>query len=187
MTGKTRGFCLSLKSRWIDFAVAMKLCNPVAFKTFHLILFPVDIRLIPLYPTKIFHTHTASVTAVARLVYWWTLKKLVSSKKAASSRSLPEDMAASTRCMTFETCFIDDGFDRRPLFAGPLVHYGIGSPKCGMKTCPKGLNNFLMTGNAKTLHLCGSCPFSLMSHLFITCLIIPSMTFHTTKLPVRGL
>jgi hypothetical protein len=165
----------------------MELRDGMTFHAFHLMFFPVDIRLISPNSPKIFHAHTSAMAAITRLVHRRTFKKLVSSKETTSSRSLPEDMATPTRCMTLKARLINSRFHGCPFLACPLAHHCISPPKCGMKTCPKGLNNFLMTGNAKTLHLCGSCPFSLMSHLFITCLIIPSMTFHTTKLPVRGL
>jgi len=165
----------------------MKLRNLVAFKTFHLLLFPMDIWFVSLNPPEIFHSHATTMATITRLVHRRTLKKLVSSKESPSSRSLPKDMAAATRCMALETCLIDDGLHRGPLFPCPLPHHGVGSLKCGMKTPSKGLNNFPMAGNAKTLHLCGSCPFPFMSHLLSACFIIPSMTFHTTKLSVCGL
>ena len=165
----------------------MELRNLVAFKTFHLLLFPMDIWFVSLNSSEIFHSHATTMATITRLVHRRTLKKLVSSKESPSSRSLPKDMAAPTRGMTLETCLIDDGFDRRPSIPGSLAHHGVGSPKCGMKTPSKGLNNFPMAGNAKTLHLCGSCPFPFMGHLPSACFIIPSMTFHTTKLSVCGL
>ena len=165
----------------------MELRNLVAFKTFHLLLFPMDIWFVSLNPAKIFHPHTTTMTSIARLVHRRTLKKLVSSKESPSSRSLPKDMAAPTRGMTLETGLIDDGFDGRPSIPGSLAHHGVGSPKCGVETRSKGLKNFLMAGSAKALHLCGRCPFPFMSHLLSACFMIPTMTFHTAEFSVCGL
>jgi len=187
MAVETGRFCFSLKSRWIRVAVPMKLCNHVAFKTFHLILFPMDIRLISLHSPKIFHSHPATMTAVARLVHRRTLKKLVPFKETPSSRSLPKDMAAPTRRMALETGLIDDGFDRRPPITCSPAHHGVGAPECGMETGSKGLKNFRMAGSAKALHLCGSCPFPFMSCLLSACFIIPAMAFHTAEFSVCGL
>lgn len=187
MAVETGRFRLPLKSRWIKVAVPMKLCNHVAFKTFHLVLFPVDIRFISLRPSKIFHPHPASMTSIARLIDRGSLKKLVLPKETPSSRSLPEDMAAPARRMTLETGLIDYGFDRRPSIPCSLAHHGVGSPKRGVKTRSKGLKNFLVAGSAKALRLCGSFPLPLMSPLFSACLLVPTMTFHTTKFSVCGL
>jgi hypothetical protein len=159
----------------------------VAFKTFHLILFPMDIRFVSLHPSKIFHPHTTPMTSIARLTHRRSLKKLVPSKETPSSRSLPKDMAAPTGRMTLETGLIDGGFDRRPSLPRSLAHHGVGSPKCRMQTRSKGLENFLMAGTAKALHPCGSCSFLFMSHLLSACFIIPTMTFHTAKFSVSGL
>jgi hypothetical protein len=187
MAVETGRFCFSLKSRWISGAVPMKLCDPVAFKTFHLTLFPMDIWFISLHPSKIFHPHTTPMTSIARLTHRRTLREPMPSKETPSSRSLPKDMAAPARRMTLETGLIDGGFDRRPSIPCSLAHHGVGSPKCGMQTRSKGLKNLLMAGSAKALPLCGSCPFPFMSHLLSACLIIPTMTFHTTQFSVSGL
>ena len=187
MAVETGRFCFSLKSRWIRVAVPMKLCNHVAFKTFHLILFPMDIRFISLHPSKIFHPHTTPMTSVARLTHRRTLEKLMPSKETPSSRSLPKDMAAPTRGMTLETGLIDDGFDGRPPIPGSPAHHGVGSPKCVVETRSKGLKNFRMAGSAKALHLCGSCPFPFVSRLLSAGFMIPTMTFHTTEFSVCGL
>lgn len=165
----------------------MKLCNHVAFKTFHLIFFPMNIRFISLHPSKIFHPHTTPMTSIARLTHRRTLEKLMPTKQTSSSRSLPKDMAAPTRRMTLEAGLIDDGFDRRPSITRSPGHYGVSSPKGGVETRSKGPKNFLMAGSAKALHLCGSCPFPFMSHLLSACFIIPTMTFHTTEFSVSGL
>ena len=165
----------------------MKLCNHVAFKTFHLIFFPMNIRLISLHPSKIFHPHTTPVTSITCLSHRWPLKKLMAPEETPSSRSLPKDMAAPTRRMTLEAGLIDDGFDRRPSITRSSAHHGVGSPKCGVETRSKGLKNFLVAGGAKALHLCGSCPFLFVSCLLSACFIIPAMTFHTAKLSVCGL
>lgn len=84
------GFRLPLKTGWISFAIAMKLFDRVAIKAFHLPFFPVDINLISLNSSEIFHSHPTTMTAIARLVHRRAFKKLVSSKETTSSRSLPE-------------------------------------------------------------------------------------------------
>src|SRR4030043_1213732 len=124
MAVETGRFCFPLKSRWIRVAVPMKLCNHVAFKTFHLILFPMDIRFISLHPSKIFHPHTTPMTSITCLSHRRPLKKLMPSKEPPSSRSFPKDMAAPTRRMKLETGLIDDGFDRWPPIPRSLAPHG---------------------------------------------------------------
>ena len=187
MAVETGRFCFSLKSRRISVAIPMKLCDYVAFKTFHLILFPVDIRFISLHPSKIFHPHTTPMTSITRLTHRRTFEKLMPSKETPSSRSLPKDMASPARGMTLETGLIDDGFDRRPSIPCSLAHHGVGSPKCGVETRSKGLKILLMAGGTKALRLCGSCPFPFMSRLLSAGFIIPAVTFHAAKLSVCGL
>jgi len=165
----------------------MEFCKDVASKTFHLILLPMDIRFIPLYPSEILHPHTTPMTSITCLSHRWSLKKLVPPKKTPSSRSLPKNMAAPARGMTLETGFIDDGFDRRPSIPCSLAHHGVGSTKCGVETRLKGLKNLLMAGSAKALRLCGSRPFPSVSCLLCACFIIPTVAFHTTQFSMRGL
>jgi hypothetical protein len=159
----------------------------VTSKTFHLVLFPMDIRLISLYPSEILHPHTTPMTSITRLSHRGSFKKLVPSKEPPSSRSLPKNMAAPARGMTLETGLIDDGFDGRPSIPCSLDHHGVRSPKCGVKTRSKSLKNLLMAGSAKAVHLSGSWPFPLMSCLLCTCFIVAPMAFHTTQFSMRGL
>lgn len=60
----------------------MELRNLVAFKTFHLLLFPMDIWFVSLNPPEIFHSHATTMATITRLVHRRTLKKLVSSKES---------------------------------------------------------------------------------------------------------
>jgi hypothetical protein len=178
--------CFPLKTSWVSFSIAMKFCDPMAFHAFHLQFFPVDIRLISLNSPEIFHAHTSAMTAIARLVYRRTLKKLVSFKETTFSRSLPEDMAAPTGGMAFKTCFIDGRFHRWPLFTCSLLHDGIGSTECSMKTCTIGLKNLFMAGSAKTLNLHGNGRrlLSLMGHLLSRISVISAVAMNTAEPPM---
>jgi hypothetical protein len=164
----------------------MELFDRVAVKAFHLPFYPVDIRIISLNPPKIFHSHPTTMTAIARLVHGRTLKKLMSSKETTSSRSFPEDMTPPTGGMTFETGLIDGRFYRWPLFACPLLHDGIGSTECSMKTCTIGLKNLFMAGSAKTLNLHGNGRrlLSLMGHLLSRISVISAVAMNTAEPPM---
>jgi hypothetical protein len=178
------GFRLPLKTGWVSFSIAMEFRYPMAFHTFHLLFFPVDIRIISLNPPKIFHSHPTTMTAIARLVHGRALKKLMSSKETTSSRSFPEDMTPPTGGMTFETCLIDGRFYRWPLFACPLLHDGIGSTECSMKTCTIGLKNLFMAGSAKTLNFRRRRPLSFMGHLLSRISVISAVAMNTAEPPM---
>jgi len=127
------------------------------------------------------------MAAITRLVHRRTFKELMSSKETTSSRSLPEDMAAPTRCMTLETCLIDNRFYGWPLFTCPLAHHSIGSLKCGVKTRSIGLYNLLMAGSAKTYNFLRRRPLPLMCHLLSPFFVISAMTFDATEPPMDSL
>jgi hypothetical protein len=180
------GFRLPLKTGWVSFSIAMEFRYPMAFHTFHLLFFPVDIRLISLHSSEIFHAHTSAMTSIAWLVNGRTFEELMSSKETTSSRSFPEDMTPPTGGMTFETGLIDGRFYRWPLFACPLLHDGIGSTECSMKTCTIGLKNLFMTGSAKTLNLHGNGRrlLSLMGHLLSRISVISAVAMNTAEPPM---
>jgi hypothetical protein len=162
----------------------MKLCDHVAFKTFHLILFPMHIRFISLHPSKIFHPHTTTMTSIARLTHRRTFEKLMPSKKTTSSRSLPKDMAAPTRRMTLETGPIDDGFDRRPSVTCSLAHDGVGSPKCGVETRFISLHNPFVAFGTEALSFGGRGLLSFMCHLLSLSFIISAVAMNTAEPPM---
>jgi len=179
-------FGFPLKTGWVSFSIAMKFSNPMTHHTFHLMFFPVDIRLISINPSKIFHTHTSTMTAVTRLGDGWTPKELMSSKEASSPRSLSEDMATSTGGMALETYLVNSRLDRWPFLPCPLAHHRISSPKCSMETRFVSLDNLSVTGSAESPCFGGSRFLSFVCHLLFSCLIVSAVAVNTAKLSMRG-